>query len=86
MKVIQLTWMVLVQSLGHGRLFLTQLTVARQAPLLIGLSQQEYWSGLSFPPPGDLSHPGIKPRSPTLQADSSLSEPPVKILKSRLMN
>ena len=55
MKVIQLTWMVLVQSLGHGRLFLTQLTVARQAPLLIGLSQQEYWSGLSFPPPGESS-------------------------------
>ena len=35
----------------------------------MGLSGQEYWSGLPFPSPGDLSNPGIKPRSPTLQAD-----------------
>ena len=33
-------------------------------------SRQEYWSGLPFPSPGDLSHPGIEPRSPALQADS----------------
>ena len=38
-------------------------------------SRQEYWSGLPCPPPGDLSNPGIKPKSPTLQ-DSLLSEPP----------
>ena len=37
---------------------------------------QEYWSGLPFPSPGDLPDPGIKPESPTLQADSSMSEPP----------
>ena len=37
-------------------------------------SQQEYWSGLPFPSPGDLSDPGIKPRSPALQADASLTE------------
>jgi len=36
----------------------------------MGFSRQEYWSGLPFPSPGDLPHPGIKPRSPTLQADS----------------
>ena len=38
-------------------------------------SRQEYWSGQPFPSPGDLPHPGIKPRSPTLQADSLLSKP-----------
>ena len=40
------------------------------------LSRQEYWSGLPFPSPGDLPNPGIKPRSPALQADSLLTEPP----------
>ena len=44
----------------------------------MGFSRQEYWSGLPSPPPGDLPNPGIKPRSPTLQADSLLSEPPGK--------
>ena len=38
--------------------------------------RQEHWSGLPFPSPGDLSNPGIKPRSPTLWADALLSEPP----------
>ena len=37
-------------------------------------SRQEYWSGLPFPPPGDLSHPGIEPGSPALQADVLLSK------------
>jgi len=41
-------------------------------------SGQEYWSGLPFPSPGDLPHPGIKAGSPALQADSLLSEPPRK--------
>ena len=50
--------------------------VARQAPLSMEFSRQEYWSGLLFPPPGDLPNPGIKPWSPSLQADSLLSEPP----------
>jgi len=39
-------------------------------------SRQEYWSGLPLLPPGDLPNTGIKPRSPALQADSLLSEPP----------
>ena len=43
-----------------------------------GSSRQEYWSGLPRPPPGNLPDPGIKPRSPALQADSLLSEPPEK--------
>ena len=45
-------------------------TVALQAPLSMGFSRQEYWSGLPFPSPGDLPNPGIEPKSPTLQADS----------------
>jgi len=49
-----------------------------QALLSIGLSRQEYWSGLPFPSPGDLPDPGIEPRSPALQADSLLSELPGK--------
>ena len=43
-----------------------------------GFSKQEYWSGLPFPPLGDLPNPGIKPRSPALQVNSSPSEPPGK--------
>ena len=43
-------------------------------------SRQEFWSGLPFSFPGDLPNPGIKPGSPTLQADSLLSEPPGKPL------
>ena len=44
--------------------------VARQAPLSMESSRQEYWSGLPFPSPGDLPDPGIEPRSSALQADS----------------
>ena len=47
-------------------------TVARQAPLSMGFSRQDYWSGLPFPPPNRSSDPGIKPESPALQADSLL--------------
>ena len=46
--------------------------------LSMGFLREEYWSGLICPPPGDLSNPGIEPRSPALQADSLLSEPPGK--------
>ena len=55
------------------QLFATPWTVAHQAPLSMGFSKQEYWSGLPFPSPGDLPDPGIEPRSlmsPVLQADS----------------
>ena len=45
------------------RLFVTLWTVACQTPLSMGFSRQEYWSGFSFPPPGDLPDPGIKPMS-----------------------
>ena len=55
------------------RLCATPWTVARQAPLSLGFSRQEYWSGLPFPPPGDLPDPGIEPLFPAsavLQASS----------------
>ena len=45
------------------RLFTTLWTVARQAPLSMGFSKQEYWNGLSFLPPGDLPNPGTEPAS-----------------------
>ena len=51
----------------------TPWTIAHQTPLSMGSSQQ-YWSGLPFPSPGDLPNPGIKPRSPILQADSLPTE------------
>ena len=59
--------------LTHVQLFVTLWTLAYQAPLSMGFSRQEYWSGLPLPPQGDLSHPGTKftsPESPALQADS----------------
>ena len=52
--------------------------LARQAPLCMGVSRQEYWSRLPFPPPGDLPNPGTEPRSPTMQADSLPVELPGK--------
>ena len=58
------------------RLFATLWAVAHQAPLSMGFSRQEYWSGLPFSSPGDLLDPGIEPGSPALQADALPSEPP----------
>ena len=49
---------------------------SHQALPSMGFSRQEYWSGVPFPSLRDLPDPGIKPRSPTLQADALLSEPP----------
>ena len=63
---------------SHVRLILTPWTLARQAPLSMEFSRQEYWSVLPFPPPGNLPNPGIKARTPALQADSLPSEPPGK--------
>ena len=48
-----------------------------------GISRQEYWSGLPFPSPGHLPHPGIEPRSPALQADALPSKPPGKPKKEK---
>ena len=52
----------------------TPWTVACQAPLSMGFSKQEYWSGLTFPPPGDLPDPGIEPRSSASKAYSLPAE------------
>ena len=60
------------QLLSHVRLFVTLWTVPCQAPPSMGFSREEYWSGMPCAPPGDLPHPGIKPRSPVLQVDSLL--------------
>ena len=49
-------------------------TAACQAPLSMGFSRQEYWSGLPFLSPGDLPNPGIEPGSPALQVDSLPTE------------
>ena len=49
-----------VQSLGHVQLFVTLWTVAHQAPLSMRFPRQDYWSGLPFPPLGDLPDPGIE--------------------------
>ena len=65
-----------VKSLSRVQLFATLWTVAHHAPLSMGFSRQEYWSGLPFPSPGDLPNPGMELWSPTLQADSLPSEPP----------
>ena len=80
----QMKLKVRVKSLSRDRLFATPWSVAHQAPLSMGFqaplsmgfSRQEYWSGLPFPSPADLPHPGIELRSPALQADALLSEPP----------
>ena len=65
-----------VQLLSCGQLFGTPWIVANQVPLSVGFPRQEHWSGLPFPPPGDLPNSRIKPTSPALQADSLPSEAP----------
>ena len=74
---------------SHTRLFATPWTVACQAPLSTGFPRQEYWSGLPFPSPGDLSDPGMEPMSPALAGKFFTSESPGKplviILVSRLV-
>ena len=58
---------MLAQSLSYVQLFATPWTVARQAPLSMEFSRQEYWLGLPFPSPGDLTDlmdPGLEPVCP----------------------
>ena len=59
--------------------------VAHQAAPSMGFSRQAYWSGLPFPSPGDLPDLGIKPRSPTFQADALTSAPPKTALKNKFL-
>ena len=72
---------IIVKWLRHVQLFATPWTIAYQAPLSMELSRQEYWRGLPFPSPGDLPDPGIKPGTPTLQADALPSDPLGKHIK-----
>ena len=68
---------MVVQSLSHVRFSVTPGTVAHQA-LCPWIFQARTWSGLPFPSPGDLPHPGIESWSPALHADSLLTELPGK--------
>ena len=67
-----------VKSLSRVRLFTTPWTAAYQAPLTMGVSRQEYWSGLPFPPPGDLSDPGVKLETHALAGGFFTTAPPGK--------
>ena len=77
---------VKVKSLSRVRLFVTPWTVAYQLRPSMGVSKQEYWSGLPFRSPGDLPDPGIEPGSPTFQADALTSEPPGKPFTTKCWN
>ena len=69
---------MVLKLLSHVQLFVTPQTAASRLLCPWGFSQQEYWSGLPCPPPGDLPNPGIESRSLELQADSLPSELPRK--------
>ena len=66
------------ELLSRVQLFVTPWTVAHQALLSMAFPRQEYWSGLSFPSPGDLPDSGIKPGSPALAGRFFTTEPPGK--------
>ena len=68
-----------MKLLSHVHLFAIPWTVAYQVSSSMEFSRQECWSGLPFPSPGDVPDPGIKPRSPVLQADALPSELPGKL-------
>ena len=70
--------MCILNRFSQVRLFATLWTVALQAPLCMGFSSKEYWSGLLFLTPGDLPDPGIKPMSSALAGRFFTTEPPGK--------
>ena len=71
-SAFQQYFFLLLSCFSHVQLFERQLTIAYQATLSMEFFQQEYRSGLPWPPPGYLSNPGIEPTSPALQVDSLL--------------
>ena len=80
---------VCAQSLSHVQLFVTLWTAALQAPLSMGSSRQEYWSGLPFPSPGYLPDPGIEPTSfvsPALAYGFFTTGPPEKCSTAHLLD
>ena len=72
--------LVAVLLLSRVQLFVIRWTAARQAPLSLEFSRQEYWSGLPLLFPGDLLHPGIESVSPALAGGFFTTEPPGKPL------
>ena len=64
------------QLLSHVRLFATPWAVGHQASLSMGFFRQEYWSGVPFPPPGDLSDPGVKLETHALAGGFFTTAPP----------
>ena len=75
-KKLVYLWHEWVSEVAQSCLTVRHYGLVRQAPLSVGFSRQEYWSGLPFSSPGDLPDPGIKLRSPALQADSLPPELP----------
>ena len=71
-----------VHSLSCVLLFCNPVTVPHQAPLSIGFSRQEYWSGLPIPPPGTLPNPEIKPTPLALAGAFFTTETPEKTFQS----
>ena len=77
----------MLSCFSHVRLFVTLWTVARQAPLSMGFSRQEYWSGLPCPRPGDLPDPGTESTSlmsPTLAGGFFITSSTWRALLSNL--
>ena len=70
---------VVIQSLSRVQLFETPRTVAHQVSLCMRFSRQEYWSGLTFPPPGNIPDPDIEPASPALAGELFTTEQPGKL-------
>ena len=66
--VYRCTGVCVLSRFSHVQLFATLWTIAHQAPLHMGFSKQKYWSGLPYPPPGDLPNPGTEPSSPAAPA------------------
>ena len=70
-KHLKLNWLLGQSNWLMSTYLLTLWTIAPQAPLSTGFSRQEYWSGLPFPPPGDLPNQVIEPMSPVSPALAS---------------
>ena len=75
---------VCAHLLSHVQLYAIPWTVPH--PLSVGFSRQEYWSGLPFPPPGDLPNVGFEPKSPALTGRFFTTEPPGKPIKHSPIN
>ena len=76
MRKLDVLCVYVCSSLSSVQLFVIRWTVAHQAPLSVEFSRQEYQSEQPIPSSGDLPDPGVKPKSPALQADSLPSKPP----------